>query len=194
MNGMDTIIRRLNDDAQAESEAVLEKARQAASEITARYEAAAARETEELTVRNQRAAAEREERLVSAAQMEGRKKVLAAKQTVMDAVYDRALEKLRGLPQERYVAVLAELLTQAAPQGRGTVLFSAEDRESVGPAAVEAANGKTGGTLTVAEETANIPGGFILKDGSVEVNCAFDTLIRLQKAETAGQVARQLFG
>ena len=34
----------------------------------------------------------------------------------------------------------------------------------------------------------------ILKDGNVEVNCAFDTLVRLQKAETAGQVAQRLFG
>ena len=48
--------------------------------------------------------------------------------------------------------------------------------------------------LTLSGETAPIQGGFILKDGNVEVNCAFDTLVRLQKAETAGQVAQRLFG
>ena len=36
-------------------------------------------------------------------------------------------------------------------------------------------------------------GGFVLKNGSVEVNCTFDTLVRLQKAETAGAVAAKLF-
>ena len=51
-----------------------------------------------------------------------------------------------------------------------------------------------GGKLTLSGETAPIQGGFILKDGNVEVNCAFDTLVRLQKAETAGQVAQRLFG
>ena len=36
-------------------------------------------------------------------------------------------------------------------------------------------------------------GGFILSDGKVEVNCSFDTLVRLQKTETAGEVAKRLF-
>ena len=90
--------------------------------------------------------------------------------------------------------VLASLLNEAAPQGEGEVLFSAQDRETVGRAAVDSANAQNGGQLTLSDETVGIPGGFILRDGSIEVNCAYDTLIRLQKTETAGQVARQLFG
>ena len=126
--------------------------------------------------------------------MEARKTILAAKQAVMEEVYAKALEKLRSLPQDRAVEVLASLLNEAAPQGKGEVLFSAQDRETVGRAAVDAANAQNGGQLTLSGETANIPGGFILRNGSIEVNCAYDTLIRLQKTETAGQVARQLFG
>ena len=194
MNGIETIIQRLNTDAKAETDALLDKARQDAAAITARCQAQADKETADLAARNQRAAAEREERLVSAAQMEARKTILAAKQAVMEEVYDKALEKLRSLPQDRAVEVLAALLNEAAPQGKGEVLFSAQDRETVGRAAVDVANAKNGGQLTLSGETANIPGGFILRNGSIEVNCAYDTLIRLQKTETAGQVARQLFG
>ena len=47
--------------------------------------------------------------------------------------------------------------------------------------------------LTLSEETRNINGGFILSDGAVEVNCSFDTLVRLQKAEITGEVTRALF-
>lgn len=194
MKGIDTIIQRLNTDAKAETDALLDKARQDAAAITARCQAQADKETVDLAARNQRAAAEREERLVSAAQMEARKTILAAKQAVMEEVYAKALEKLRSLPQDRTVEVLASLLNEAAPQGKGEVLFSAQDRETVGRAAVDAANAQNGGQLTLSGETANIPGGFILRNGSIEVNCAYDTLIRLQKTETAGQVARQLFG
>ena len=194
MNGIDTILRRLDTDAKAEADAVLKKARQEAADITARYQAQAAQEAARLAARNEKAAEEREERLVSAAQMEGRKTILAAKQTVMEQVYDKALEKLLSLPRTQYIEVLAALLLQAAPHGVGEVLFSAQDRETVGRAAVDAANGKSGGKLTLSGETAPIQGGFILKDGNVEVNCAFDTLVRLQKAETAGQVAQRLFG
>ena len=194
MNGIDTILRRLDTGAKAEADAVLKKARQEAADITARYQAQADQEAANLAARNQRNAAEREERLVSAAQMEARKTILAAKQAVMEEVYAKALEKLRSLPQDRAVEVLASLLNEAAPQGKGEVLFSAQDRETVGRAAVDAANAQNGGQLTLSGETANIPGGFILRNGSIEVNCAYDTLIRLQKTETAGQVAQRLFG
>ena len=194
MNGIETIIQRLNSDAKAETDALLDKARQDAAAVTARCQAQADKETADLAARNQRTAAEREERLVSAAQMEARKTILAAKQAVMEEVYAKALEKLQGLPQDRAVEVLASLLNEAAPQGKGEVLFSAQDRETVGRAAVDAANAQNGGQLTLSDETAGIPGGFILRNGSIEVNCAYDTLIRLQKTETAGQVARQLFG
>ena len=47
--------------------------------------------------------------------------------------------------------------------------------------------------LTLSEETRPLRGGFILKDQMVEVICTFDTLVRLQKAETAGAVAQKLF-
>ena len=50
-----------------------------------------------------------------------------------------------------------------------------------------------GGKLTLSEETRPLKGGFILSDGKVEVNCSFDTLVRLQKTETAGEVAKRLF-
>ena len=125
--------------------------------------------------------------------MEGRKTILAAKQTVMEQVYDKALEKLLSLPRTQYIEVLAALLAQASPEGRGEAIFSAADRETAGQAAVDAANAKTGGHLMISAETAPIRGGFLLRQGSVEVNCAFETLVRLQKTETAGLVARKLF-
>lgn len=119
MNGIETIIQRLNTDAKAETDALLDKARQDAAAITARCQAQADKETVDLAARNQRAAAEREERLVSAAQMEARKTILAAKQAVMEEVYAKALEKLRSLPQDRAVEVLASLLNEAALPGEG---------------------------------------------------------------------------
>jgi len=47
--------------------------------------------------------------------------------------------------------------------------------------------------LTLADETRPIRGGLILRDGEVEVNCAFETLVRLQRGELERQVAAILF-
>ena len=49
------------------------------------------------------------------------------------------------------------------------------------------------GLLSLAEETRPIRGGFILVDGPVEVNCSFETLVRLQREKLENQAAELLF-
>ena len=49
------------------------------------------------------------------------------------------------------------------------------------------------GMLTLSEETRPIKGGFIMVDGDVEVNCAFETLVRLQREKLEKDVANLLF-
>ena len=227
MNGIEKITRLIQSEAQTEIDGVLARAREEAAQITARYEAQAQAEAAELAARNRRAAAEREERLVSAAQMGARKAALAAKQELLERAYALALERLRAMPEERAVQVLAELMVRASSTGQEEAIFSPEDRERLGRAVVARANellarqsapelpreltatrvgaildkvaagvsAAVQGTalLTLSRETRPIQGGFILKDENVEVNCAYETLVRLERAETAGAVANLLF-
>lgn len=193
MNGIEKITQLIESDAQAEIDRILGDARGEAARIAAQYQGQADAEAAELAAKNEKAAAEREERLVSAAQMEARKVTLGAKQEMVEKAYIRALEKLCAMPDEQYAAVLADLLVQASSSGREEAVFSKEDRERVGKAAVEKANKASGKKLVLSAETQPIRGGFILKDKNVEVNCTFETLVRLQKAETAGAVVKKLF-
>ena len=193
MNGIEKITQRIASDAQAEVDRILGDARDEAGRIAANYRAQADAEAAELAAKNEKAAAEREERLVSAAQMEARKVQLAAKQEMVEKAYIQALDKLCALPEEQYVAILADLLVKASSNGKEEAVFSPEDRERVGEAAVAKANELSGKQLRLSEETQPIRGGFILKDKNVEVNCTFETLVRLKKAETAGAVAQKLF-
>ena len=194
MNGIEKITQRIETDTQAEIDRILGDARAEADDITDRYQAQANNEAAELAAKNQKAAAEREERLVSTAQMEARKVGLATKREMVEKAYELALEKLCSMPDGEYVKAVAELLVQAAPNGRGAVIFAPEERARIGEAAVRSANEQLpGGKLTLSEETRPLKGGFILSDGKVEVNCSFDTLVRLQKTETAGEVAKRLF-
>ena len=50
------------------------------------------------------------------------------------------------------------------------------------------------GLLTLSEETRPIRGGFILVDGPVEVNCSFETMLRLRRGELEKPAAEILFG
>ena len=47
--------------------------------------------------------------------------------------------------------------------------------------------------LTLSQETREMKGGFIMVDGDVEINCAFETLIRLQREKLEKEVANVLF-
>lgn len=194
MNGIEKITARIDAQTQEEIDRLLADAKEQAAQITAQYRAQAETERASLTARSEKAAQEREERLVSVAQMEARKVTLSARQEMVERAYELALKTLCTLPQERYTAVLTDLLVKAAPDGKGSVIFAPDDRERVGAASVKAANSRLkDGGLTLAEETRPIQGGFILVNGRVEINCTFDTLVRLQRSETAGAVAKQLF-
>ena len=203
MNGIEKITQRIDQDAQAEIDQILGDARRQAAEILARYEAQAKKEAEELLGRGEKNAAEREERLASVAQMEAKKLTLATKQEMLDKAFALALEQLASLPEDEYIALLAALAARAAATGREQLIFSPKDRERVGEQVVAAANEKLSqdgaaemlaGQLTLSEETRPMRGGFILSDGEVEVNCAFETLVRLQRSEVSGEVAKALFG
>lgn len=194
MNGIERIKKRIDADTQAEIEEILNDARAEAAKINESYQAKAAAEAAELTEKNKKAAAERLERLVSSAEMDSRKTALSVKQELVEKTYEKALQELCKLPDADYIRVVSTLLAEAAPTGRGTVIFAPEEQKRIGAAAVEQANALLkGGKLTLSQETRPIRGGFILKDNRIEVNGTFETLVRLQKAETAGAVAKKLF-
>ena len=52
---------------------------------------------------------------------------------------------------------------------------------------------RTGTAFTLSQETREMAGGLILKDGSVEINCAFETQLRLLRESMAAEVAGLLF-
>ena len=192
MNGIERITKRIQEDAQAERDAILAQAREEAARIEGEYQRQAEALRAQLRANGERKAAEREERLVSAAKMEGRKALLAAKQDLVDQAYLAAQTKLCLLSRDQAVEVLAGLLLRSSVTGKESVIFSQADRERVGAAAVEKANA-AGKQLRLAEETRSIRGGFILQQGRVEINCAFETLTRLERSRSAMDVAKRLF-
>ncbi len=193
MNGIEKITERIDGEAQAELDRLLGGAKKTAAATVERFRAQAEKESAERRDRDKRAAAEREERLVSMAQLEARKTTLAARQELVEKAFSLALEKLCAMPEADYIAAAAKLLCEAAPDGCGAAVFNPKDRARIGQKAVDAANQKLEGKLTLSPETRDIRGGFILQNGSVEVNCTFETLVRLQKGVMSGEVAKLLF-
>ena len=227
MDGIEKITARILENARREADEISAQARQKADEITDRYARQAEQEAQAILTRGEKAPAERLERLESAADMERRKMLLAAKQQVLTEAFEKALDDLCALPEQEYIDLLAALAVRAARSGREQMIFSVSDRARVGKQVVMAANEllvkdaaptlpdgfgdtKVGafldkvvrntaamvtgtGMLTLSEQTRNIRGGFIMSDGDVEVNCAFETLVRMQRETLEKEVADILF-
>lgn len=88
--------------------------------------------------------------------------------------------------------LLAEAAAPKAAEKAGKVGGKAG---AVLSAVVTGANALLQGTamLTLSQETREMAGGLILKDGNVEVNCAFETQLRVLREEMAAEVAGILF-
>ena len=199
MTGIEKITDRILADAQAEVDATLQAAESEATSIRTKFEAQAQREAEELVRRGRERAEERERNLAGTAQLEARKATLAAKQTVLDRAFILAQEQLQALPEGEYATFLASLAAHSSYTGAESIVLSPADLEKYGEAVVTGANdrlareGKPAG-LTLAPDARPTGGGLILREGNIETNCTFETLLRLIRSEISGEVAAVLFG
>ncbi len=227
MKGIEKITARIEQDAQNDISAILQEAEAKAAAVREEYEAKAAAADKQAEESSRRSAQQRLERLESAAQLEAKKQILAAKQACMERAFTEALHQLLTLPEAEYVETLAKIAVRAAKTGREEVIMNRRDHDAVGAKVVERANAllaeavapelpaeiketKAGGLLSkvvtgasallqgtamlhLSAEVREIEGGLILKDGNVEVNCAFETQLRILRESMAAEVAKTLF-
>lgn len=198
MNGIEKITAKLESEARAEIEAINAETAAKCEEIKKEYEKKAQDEYWKRVQDGTKSVENRVERLASAADMEAKKSVLAFKQEMVSKAFDRAVQNISEMPREEYIAFLAGQTAKAASTGTEELIFNARDRKEFGADAAKAANvllkkkGLAGG-LTVSDETREIPGGLIVKQGDIEVNCSVDILVQLYRNELASQVAEILF-
>ncbi len=198
MKGTEKIIARIENEAKAQADEIIAKAEAEAAAILEEGNKAA----QEKYWDKIRAGTKEGEALVEHrtrnAEMEAKKSILATKQEQISKVFDRAKELLVKIPQEDYVKLLAGMAKDASSSGQELLIFNECDKAAVGKAVAKAANellaaeGKDN-KLTVAEETREIMGGFVLKQGGIEVNCSIETLVDMQRDRTAASVAAVLF-
>lgn len=197
MNGIEKIAARIEADAKAEIDALSAEADATCAAIAAEFEAKAAEAYEKRMERGKADCEIRVQRLGATADMEARKAILAFKQEMVSEAFAKAVDAIVALPREEYIEFLASQAAAASSNGMEELVFSERD-QAVGEAAAKRANAilKEKGIeahLSVSAETADIPGGLILRHGDIEVNCAADTLVQLYRNRLAGQVAGILF-
>ena len=197
MNGIEKITSRIEAEARAEADGILEEARAMAERIKTETGAKAQERYWELIRAGVKETEQRIRRLDAAAQMEARKSVLSLKQELVTWAFDRACELILELPREEYIDFLARQAASAANAGAGELIFNEKDSAIAGEV-LKRANALltergVSGQLKLSAETRQMLGGLILKEGNVEVNCTIETLTALCRNEMSTQVAEAMF-
>lgn len=184
---IEKITARILQEAQAEADALKKQAEEEAASVLAAAQAEADKITADAVAKAEKDATVLVERRKSVAELEARKMRLAAKQEMIDKSFDDSMKALRETPEDEYLAFLMEKLQDF---NKGEILLGAADKARLG----DKLQAKLAGTeLTVSDETADIIGGFLLKNGNVFANCSIESLMHGEKTHIIGELAQILF-
>lgn len=129
----------------------------------------------------------------SVADIDGRKLILNEKQKYIAECFEKTIDKITSMDKDEYVDFLVRIVKNTGVT-EGELILNEKDKAAIGNALVEKVGAEIAGSkITLSEETRNIKGGFILKNGTVYMNGTLEALIDEAKEKLIGEVAGQLF-
>ncbi len=197
-NGADRIIRRVIDEAETRAETIKKEAVEKAEALENEARQKAGRKKDHILEQARKAAVEQKGRIIGVAQLDMRKKLLAAKQDMIGIAFEKTLEELSNLDDGEYLDIIRKLLLAIAETGKETVIMSERDKKRIPANFWKEVNQKIAGNGRVGElylssESRDMKGGFILQRGGLEMNCSFESLLAMKRDELEHEVAELLF-
>ncbi len=197
MTGLEKILKHIEEDAQTAVDHILSEANAKAEEIMAAARIEGEKKCAEITERSKLEVQAYLSRAESAANLQEKKLILTAKQEIIGEVINHAKETLTHLPDKEYFEIIVKMVGKYALAQTGHILFSAADKKRLPDGFHETLSASLSGTngyrLTIADETADIDGGFILAYGDIEINCSIDALFAAAKDILQDKVSEVLF-
>ena len=198
MNGIENIRQKIFEDARIEAEKLLGEARAEADKLRGEILAGADADAKAIVAAAAEAEAGIRRQQEGASELESRKILLAAKHEAINNAFAEAMKQLLALENDEYVLLCARVAANAAVSGKEQLILSRTDHDTRGAAIAERTNAilrKYGrhAEITLSEETREIGGGVVLRDGPVETNCSFAALIEASRKEITDEVAGVLF-
>ncbi len=193
MEGMERIRESILAEAKAQTESIIKEAEEKAKEMEKNAVKKAEEDTKNRLVRAEEEAKEAQRRMLSMAELDLKKQSLGVKQSLLDRAFDGALDRLKDLPEEKYIEMMVSVLKNAGLKGGEELIVPPEDRERFRKGLLEKLNGKLGFELKLSEEVRSMQGGFIVKVNGVEINNSFETLLRMEREKIETEIAEILF-
>lgn len=185
MNDGTIITDKIISAAKAEADEIMEKANKSADEIIKKAEKTALSLTEKSKADAEAETEKIRSKELSSAHMAAKKKALTEKQTIIDGIIAEAYKRLTHLPDEEYEKAVLSMLKDIPKEGN-EIIVSQKDNPVLGDTIKSAG-------YTLAEETRDLDGGFIVKNGDIELNFSFGSILSVEQEEIRQMLAGMLF-
>lgn len=198
MTGTEKIKTKIIEDANAKALEIEKQARDDAQAIMEQASADIAKKRATLLQKAEADGVESYKRLIAIAGLEGRKEILRAKQDMIDAAFQKALEKVCQMEDRDYQKLLERMIADAAGNEIGEILLSEKDVKRMdnlfaGNVNRYIADAGKKGSLKLSNQFIKTAGGFVLKSGEMEINSTFEILFGMLRTELESDVVRILF-
>jgi V/A-type H+-transporting ATPase subunit E len=161
MAGVDKIKEKILQDAEVKTNEILEKARLQAKEVLEKANQKATQRVKEISQKSTHDISDKKRIINSIVELEMRKDILAAKQQSIESVFDKVLERMNNLEDNKYEQIIFDMLMATVESGEEEVVMSevrskklSADFISNVNKSLEAAGKK--GQIKISDETRNI--------------------------------------
>jgi len=186
------ILRRIEEDAEAEAAAILREAEEAAAAVRAQAQERARLRTEQVVARTKAEAEAAARTRLATARLAARDNALAAKRHLVERVLAEVVAHLEELPADEYAAFIARQVAQVA-RGGEALSIGQEDHMRLS-ARIAPALAAAGAQVSVRGTTAALDRGVLIEGDRVRVEVSARALVASRKERLVEVVSRALFG
>ena len=191
---VEDILKRIASDAEKAGEEILAETRREADAILAESKKKSGDELERLGAKARQRATEERNRIVTLAKLGARRDLLQEKQALIDRVFEDARKSVATMGADEYRRLMKVFLARTVEAGEEEVIVDEGERR-IDQGFLDQVSKELGkpGRLILSSERRRLGGGFVLRRGKTETNCALDTILRDARDRLETEVAEILF-
>lgn len=196
MSGLDKMTQQILQEAQAQADAVIAEARKNADEAVRQAKQGCEVWKKEAGNALEQELKEFRVRAASARDLNRRREILAAKQTMIAEMIEKTCDRMRHAEEKEYFDTLRRIFEKFGHGEEGQMYLSAKDLERMPKKFAEEIQDiavKKGGSIEIMKTPGSISDGFLLVYGGVEENCTFEALIEADRSRLQDQVNAMLW-
>lgn len=198
MNDIKNITDKILSDAQLWADEALKNANEQAEEILNSYTQKADKMKEETLLKAQQDAEDAVAHAQGAQKLRERNAVLAAKCEILDEAFSAAANSLSQLSADDYTQLLIKLFKAAHVTQSCIICMNQKDLDTVANGFLKEAKKLLSQenpalTLELSDKPVKISGGFILKNGDIELNCSLESFLSMCREKHENNIFKLLF-